>query len=79
MKETEGESAEEKSQQAMFDRYMNEFEASFDWANPPASVQPLLNTYKFSKDQSVDPRLGRGGVNWTPKGIYSKKKLLERD
>jgi hypothetical protein len=58
---------------------MNEFEAPFDWANPPASVQPLLNTHKFSKPHSVDSRLGRGGVNWTPKGIYSKKKLLERD
>jgi hypothetical protein len=79
MKETEGGSAEEKSQQVLFDRYMNEFEAPFDWANPPTSVQPLLNTHKFSKAHAVDPRLGRGGVNWTPKGIYSKKKLLERD
>jgi hypothetical protein len=79
MKETESASVEEKSQQALFDRYMNEFEASFDWANPPASVQPLLKTYNFSKAHSVDPRLGRGGVTWTPKGIYSKKKLLERD
>ena len=79
MKETEGSSAEGTSQQALFDRYMNEFEASFDWANPPASVQPLLKTYNFSKAHSVDPRLGRGGVTWTPKGIYSKKKLLERD
>ncbi len=77
MKETDN--AEGKGRQELFDRYMNEFEASFDWANPPASVQPLLNTYKFSKAQSVDPRLGRGGVKWTPKGIYSKKKLLERD
>jgi hypothetical protein len=79
MKETEGGSAGEMSQQALFDRYMNEFEAAFDWSSPPASVQPLLKTYKFSKAQSVDPRMGRGGVNWTPKGIYSKKKLLERD
>ena len=79
MKETEDASAEGKSQQALFDRYMNEFEAAFDWTTPPASVQPLLNTYKFSKAHSVDPRLGRGGVQWTPKGIYSKKKLLERD
>jgi hypothetical protein len=79
MKETESASAEEMSQQSLFDRYMNEFEAAFDWATPPASVQPLLKTYKFSKAQSVDPRLGRGGVNWTSKGIYSKKKLLERD
>jgi hypothetical protein len=79
MKETESASAEEMSQQALFDRYMNEFEAAFDWSSPPASVQPLLKTYKFSKAHSVDPRMGRGGVNWTPKGIYSKKKLLERD
>ncbi len=79
MKETEGASAEGKSQQTLFDRYMNEFEASFDWANPPAGVQPLLKTYNFSKAHSVDPRLGRGGVTWTQKGIYSKKKLLERD
>jgi hypothetical protein len=79
LKETEGASAEGKSQQTLFDRYMNEFEASFDWANPPASVQPLLKTYNFSKAHSVDPRLGRGGVTWTQKGIYSNKKLLERD
>jgi hypothetical protein len=79
MKETESASAGEMSQQTLFDRCMNEFEAPFDWANPPASVQPLLNTYKFSKAHSVDPRMGKGGVNWTPKGIYAKKKLLERD
>jgi len=79
LKETDSASAGEIGQQALFDRYMNEFEAPFDWAGPPASVQPILMTYKFSKAHSVDPRMGRGGVKWTPKGIYSRKTLLERD
>ena len=79
MKETEGDSAEEKSQQVLFDRTMNEFESPFDWANPPASIQPILKTYKFSKAHAVDPKLGRGAVKWTPRGVTSKGKLQERD
>jgi hypothetical protein len=79
MKETEGGAAGDNSQQALFDRHMNEFEAPFDWNSPPASIQPILTTYKFAKAYASDPRLGKGGVTWTPKGIYSKKKLLERD
>ncbi len=79
MKETEGDSAEEKSQQVLFDRTMNEFESPFDWAKPPASVQPILKTYHFSKAHAVDPKLGRGAVKWTPRGVTSKGKLQERD
>jgi len=79
MKETEDGSSEDKSQGEMFNRHMNEFESPFDWANPPASVQPILKTYKFSKAHAVDPRLGRGTVKWTPRGITSKGKLQERD
>jgi hypothetical protein len=77
MKETDSASAGEMGRQEMFDRYMNEFEAPFDWASPPASVQPILMANKFSKAHSVDPRVGRGGIKWTPKGIYSRKTLLE--
>ena len=62
----------------MFISYMNEFEEPFDWANPPASVQPILKTYKFSKAHSVNPNLGKGTARWTPKGIYSKGKLIAR-
>jgi hypothetical protein len=62
----------------MFKRYMNEFEAPFDWANPPASVHPILKTYKFDRAHAVDPNLGKGAVNWTPKGVYSKGKLIAR-
>ena len=79
MKETESDSAEEKSQQVLFDRTMNEFESPFDWANPPASVQPLLKTYKFDRAHAVDPKLGRGAVKWTPRGVTSKGKMQERD
>lgn len=79
MKETEGDSAEEKSQQVLFDRTMNEFESPFDWANPPASVQPILKTYKFSKAHAVDSKLGRGAVKWPPRGVTSKGKMQERD
>lgn len=62
----------------MFKRYMNEFEAPFDWANPPASVHPILKTYKFDRAHAVDPNLGKGAVNWTPKGVSSKGKLIAR-
>jgi len=79
MKETEDGSSEDKLQGEMFTRHMNEFESPFDWATPPASVQPLLNTYKFSKAHAVDSKLGRGAVKWTPRGITSKGKLQERD
>jgi hypothetical protein len=79
MKETEDGSSEDKLQGEMFNRHMNEFESPFDWANPPASVQPILKTYKFSKAHAVDPRLGRGTVKWTPRGVTSKGKLQERD
>jgi hypothetical protein len=63
----------------MFNRHMNEFESPFDWANPPASVLPILKTYKFSKAHSIDSKLGRGTVKWTPRGVTSKGKLQERD
>jgi hypothetical protein len=79
MKETEDGSAEDKSQGEMFNRHMNEFESPFDWANPPASVLPILKTYKFSKTHSIDSKLGRGTVKWTPRGVTSKGKLQERD
>jgi hypothetical protein len=79
MKETEDGSTEDKRQSEMFSRAMNEFESPFDWANPPASVQPILKTYRFSKAHAADPKLGRGTVKWTPGGIYARKKLLERD
>ena len=79
MKETEDGSSEDKLQGEMFNRHMNEFESPFDWANPPASVQPILKTYKFSKAHAVDPRLGRGTVKWTPRGVTSKGKMQERD
>ena len=79
MKETEDGSAEDKLQGEMFNRHMNEFELPFDWANPPASVQPLLKTYNLGKAHAVDPKLGKGTVKWTPRGIYAGKKLLERD
>lgn len=79
MKETEGDSGEDKRQGEMFNRTMNEFESPFDWANPPASVQPLLKTYKFSKSHAVDPKLGMGAVKWTPRGVTSKGKMQERD
>lgn len=79
MKEAEDGSAEDKSQGEMFNRHMNEFESPFDWANPPASVQPLLETYKFSKAHAVDSKLGRGAVKWAPRGVTSKGKLQERD
>ena len=79
MKETEDGSAEDKLQGEMFNRHMNEFESPFDWANPPASVQPLLKTYNLGKAHAVDPKLGKGTVKWTPRGIYAGKKLLERD
>lgn len=62
----------------MFKRYMSEFESPFDWDNPPASVQPILETYKFDRTHAVDPNLGKGTVKWTPKGIYSKGKLIAR-
>ncbi len=70
MKETEGDSAEDKRQGEMFNRTMNEFESPFDWANPPASVQPILKTYKFSKAHAVDPRLGRGSGQVDAQGRY---------
>jgi len=79
MKETEDESVEEKRQGEMFNRTLNEFESPFDWANPPASIQPILKTYKFSKAHSVDPKLGMGTVKWTPRGVTSKGKIQERD
>jgi hypothetical protein len=79
MKETEGESVEEKRQGEMFNRAMNEFESPFDWANPPASIQPILKSYKFSKAHAIDPKLGRGTLKWTPRGITSKGKMQERD
>jgi len=79
MKETEDGSSEDKLQGEMFNRHLNEFESPFDWANPPASVQPILKTYKFSRAHAVDPKLGRGTVKWTPKGITSKGKMQERD
>jgi len=79
MKATEGESVEDKRQGELFNRMMNEFESPFDWANPPASIQPILKTYKFSKAHAVDPRLGRGTVKWTPRGVTSKGKMQERD
>lgn len=79
MRDTESGAAGDSAQQSLFDRHMNEFEAPFDWNSPPASVQPILKTYKFSKSHTVDPRLGKGEVTWTPKGIYAKKKQLERD
>ena len=79
MKETEDGSAEDKSQGEMFNRHMNEFESPFDWANPPASVQPLLKAYKFSKAHAVDSKQGRGTVRWTPRGVTSKGKMQERD
>jgi hypothetical protein len=79
MKETEDGSAEDKSQGEMFNRHMNEFESPFDWASPPASIQPILKSYNFSKAHAVDPRLGRGTVRWTPRGVTSKGKMQERD
>jgi hypothetical protein len=79
MKEMEDGSAEDKSQGEMFNRHMNEFESPFDWTNPPVSVQPILKTYKFSKAHSIDSKLGRGTVKWTPRGVTSKGKLQERD
>jgi len=79
MKETEDGSSEDKLQGERFNRHMNEFESPFDWVNPPASIQPILKTYNFSKAHAVDPKLGRGAVKWTPRGITSKGKLQERD
>lgn len=79
MRDTESGAAGDSAQQALFDRHMNEFEAPFDWNSPPASVQPILKTWKFSKSHTIDPRLGKSGVTWTPKGLYAKKKPLERD
>lgn len=79
MKETEDGSSEDKLQGEMFNRHMNEFESPFDWANPPASIQSILKTYHFSKAQAVDPKLGRGTVKWTPRGVTSKGKMQERD
>jgi len=79
MKETEDGSSEDKLQGEMFNRHMNELESPFDWANPPVSIQPILKTYHFSKAHAVDPKLGRGAVQWTPRGITSKGKLQERD
>ena len=79
MKETEGDSAEDKRQEEMFGRTMTEFEAPFDWDSPPASVQPLLKTYKFSKADAVDPGLGKGFLKWTPRGVTSKGKMQERE
>jgi hypothetical protein len=79
MKETEDGASGDKLQVEMFNRHMNEFESPFDWSNPPASVEPILKTYKFSKADAVDPKLGRGTVKWTPKGITSKGKMQERD
>jgi len=79
MKETEGDSAEDKRQGEMFGRTMTEFEAPFDWDSPPASVQSLLKTYKFSKAHAVDPGLGKGLLKWTPRGVTSKGKMQERD
>jgi hypothetical protein len=79
MKETEDGSPEDKRQGEMFNRHMNEFEAPFDWADPPASVQPILKTYNLSKAHAVDPRLGKGSLKWTPGGITSKGKMQERN
>jgi hypothetical protein len=79
MKETEDGSSEDKLQGEMFNRTMNEFELPFDWANPPASVQPILKTYKFNKTHAVDPGLGKGLLKWTPRGVTAKGKLQERD
>lgn len=79
MKETEDGSSEDKRQGEMFNRTITEFEAPFDWANPPASIQPILKTYKFSKAHAVDPGLGKGLLKWTPRGITSKGKMQERD
>jgi len=79
MKETDDGSSEDKLQGEMFNRHMNEFESPFDWANPPASIQPILETYHFSKAHAVDPKLGRGTVKWTPRGVISKGKMQERD
>jgi len=79
MKETEDGSSEDKLQGEMFNRHLNEFESPFDWANPPASVQPILKTYHFSKAHAVDSKLGRGTVKWTPRGVASKGKMQERD
>jgi hypothetical protein len=62
----------------MFKRYMNEFASPFDWDNPPVSVQPIIKTYKFDRAHAVDPDLGKGTVKRTPKGIYSKGKLIVR-
>ena len=79
MKETAGDSAEDKRQGELFGRTMTEFEAPFDWDSPPASVQSLLKTYKFSKAHAVDPGLGKGLLKWTPGGVTSKGKMQERD
>lgn len=72
----EGGADEYDRQWKIFKRYMNEFESSFDWDNPPASVQPILKTYKFDRAHAVDPSLGKGTVKWTPRGVFSKGKLI---
>ena len=79
MRDLESGAAGDISQQALFDSRMNEFEAPFDWASPPASVEHVLKTYTFTRAHAVNPRLGRGEVTWTQKGLYAKKKLLERN
>ena len=74
----EGGADEDDRLQAMFKRYWYEFESPFDWDNPPVSVQPILKTYKFDRAHAVNPNLGEGIVKWTPRGIYSKGKLIAR-
>lgn len=74
----EGGADEEDRLRAMFERCLSEFEAPFNWGDPPASIRPILKTYKFDRAHAVDPNLGMGTVKWTPKGIYSKGKLIAR-
>jgi hypothetical protein len=55
--------------EARYYRLRKEFQAAFEWKNPPKSVRPLLARFDLAERDRVAPDLGRGAVTWSPKKI----------
>jgi hypothetical protein len=63
--------------QARYYRLRKEFQAAFDWRNPPKSVRPLLARYELSEKDRVAPDVGKGAVTWSPQRLCLGSRCAE--